>query len=208
MKNRYFAPLLFVCSVAYGQLDQADQALEFLQQKGGPVASEEENMASLAQEFYGRRAQEIRDMSNQVFRLSNSTGRRQDPFGLAMGEPLKKQVTDSSSEDFDQAEAQRMAAEASAGFGTAVRGIDIRGVNPGRNEFLVGVDNVYEGDVVDISGAGGVFRLWIVEVADDGVTVMDDRSKKTEKIPLSLGYPSVPNTGWGAAGKVEEAPPY
>jgi len=192
-----------------GQFGQKEEALDILSQTspGDPV-ERPEDLAELAEEFSRQRVREIEDAINETFRMAGSSGRSSDPFGFPMGAPLKEEAVAVTDEQLDQQESERAAAEMAAGFGTAVRGIDIRGINPGKNEFLVGADNVYEGDVVDISGTGGVFRIWVVEVEDDGVTVMDDRSKKTEKIPLSLGVSSIPSSGWGAAGRVEEAPPY
>lgn len=198
--------ILALPSLCFG--NQKSEALEILGVSTNQTSMPKEDLEQLAREFSLQRDRDIEATVAEVLKAGGAAGRSTDPFGTLMGVPLKESAAGLSVEQMDQAEGEQAAKAAGEGFVMAIKGIDIRGVNPGRNEFLAGSDNVFEGDVVDISGSGGVFRLWIVEVGEDGVTVMDDKSRRTEKIPLSLGGPAISNTSWGASGSVKEAPPF
>lgn len=167
--------------------------------------------AALAAEYSTQRDREISEAISQIFQMAGVSTRSTDPFGAAIGVPLREAVASPGDDTGVEGESESAASavqQVREGFSTAVRGIDIRGVNPGRGEFLSGSDNIFEGDVVDISGSGGVFRIWVVEVSEDGVTVMDDRTKRTEKVTLTLGIQPISPRGWGANGTVMEAPPF
>jgi hypothetical protein len=175
----------------------------------GDVEQEAEETRQLAETYSLQRGRDIDVALSEIFRMAASSSRGTDPLGAPMGVPLKEPIgadVDGGVEDGGAQGPEKGAV--TDGFSSAVKGIDIRGINPGRSEFLSGSDNIFEGDVVDISGSGGVFRVWIVEVGEDGVVVMDDRSKQTEKIPLSIGGQGIAPRGWGASGTVEEAPPF
>lgn len=209
-----FSIMLAAGAVAFGQFgkDRVDAIEEIAAMEGartpGDPEQEREETKQLAATYLSQRNRDVDAMMNEIFRMSAAAGRSEDPLGAPMGVPLREPISveaTDGSEDSGQGEAGGAMVE---GFTAAAKGIDIRGVNPGRNEFLSGSDNIFEGDVVDVSGVGGVFRLWIVEVGEDGVVVMDDKSKRTEKIPLSLGGQTMVPRSWGASGTVEEAPPF
>jgi len=169
-----------------------------------------EETRQLAETYSSQRGRDIDAALSEIFRMAGAASRGTDPLGAPMGVPLREPVGEDAQSGGGGADGGEDSDKGAMtdGFSSAVKGIDIRGINPGRSEFLSGSDNIFEGDVVDISGGGGVFRVWIVEVGEDGVVVMDDRSKQTEKIPLSIGGQVMTPRGWGASGTVEEAPPF
>jgi hypothetical protein len=149
------------------------------------------------------------DMQNRLSRLSqNSVAGTRDTDQL--GAPMRSTLREEEKREADELSTpdQLAAQQAKENFGQAVRGLDIRAINPGRKEFLSGADNVFEGDIMDISSGSGIYRVWIVAIKDTGITFMDYRSRQTETLPLQLDAPSVPTRPWGAAGGSQDAPPF
>lgn len=159
----------------------------------------------LANEYAFQHRQRTQERLNKIFQNSAGSVRQVDPFGTSMGTALRQQVARNQTDEGAEAEAARQARE---GFGTAVRGLDVRGVNPGRKEFLSGSDNVFEGDVLDISFGSGIYRAWVVSVKPESITFMDHVSQQTETIPISLDAPSMSTRAWGPSGTLSDAPPF
>lgn len=159
----------------------------------------------LANEYAFQYRQMTQERLNKIFQNSAGSVRQVDPFGTAMGTALRQQTARSEQDEGAEQEADRQARE---GFGSAVRGLDVRGVNPGRKEFLCGADNIFEGDVLDVSFGSGIYRAWVVSVKPDSITFMDHVSQQTETIPISLDAPSMTPRNWGPSGSLSDAPPF
>lgn len=160
---------------------------------------------TLANEYAFQYRQMTQERLSKIFQNSAGAVRDTDPFGTPMGTALRQQAVRDKTEEGAIDEAKRAAME---GFGNAVRGLDIRGVNSGRKEFLCGVDNIFEGDVLDISFGSGIYRAWIVSVKPDSITFMDHSSQQSETIPIGLDAPAVNIQRWGSSGNLEDAPPF
>lgn len=175
----------------------------------GETRGGDSDARQLAEAYASQRGRDMDTMLSEILRVAGAASRKEDPLGAPMGVPLREPVNQDLADEGADGEGRGMQRQdAAEGFLTAAKGLDIRGVNPGRSEFLSGSDNIFEGDVVDISGAGGIFRVWIVDVEEDGIVVMDDKTKRTEKISLSIGTQNLIPQGWGANGKVGDAPPF
>lgn len=178
-----------------------EAALGAIQAEAPRVQSSE----MLANEYAFQYRQMTQDRLNKIFQNSAGSVRQLDPFGASMGTALRQQAGRQQTEGEGEAEAERQARE---GFGNAVRGLDVRGINPGRKEFLCGADNIFEGDVMDISYGSGIFRAWVVSIKPDGITFMDHVTQQTETVPVSLDAPSMRTRNWGPSGDLVDAPPF
>jgi len=208
MKNIFLFGLLFLF-VATGSFAQdsgfvsagREAALGAVQAEAPRVQSSE----MLANEYSFQYRQMTQDRLNKIFQNSAGSTRQVDPFGTSMGTALRQQTGREQAESQGEAEAEKQARE---GFGNAVRGLDVRGINPGRKEFLCGADNIFEGDVMDISYGSGIFRAWVVSIKPDGITFMDHVTQQTETVPVSLDAPSMRTRNWGPSGNLVDAPPF
>jgi hypothetical protein len=200
----FFVAGVFLPTCALSQLGVAQGREEALSsmEADRPMS---QSLDALANDYAFQYRQQTQERLNRMFQNSSGAVRETDPFGAPMGTALRQQVARTVDDESAEHEEARRAME---GFGTAVRGLDIRGINPGRKEILCGADNVFEGDVMDISTPGGIFRVWIVAVKPDSVTFMDHISQQTETITLSLDAPSMTTRNWGPSGTINEAPPF
>lgn len=184
-----------------------DAALGAIQagESGGASGGSTRSPEMLANEYAFQYRQMTQERLSKIFQNSAGAVRDTDPFGTPMGTALRQQAVRDKTEEGVADEAKRAAME---GFGNAVRGLDIRGVNSGRKEFLCGVDNIFEGDVLDISFGSGIYRAWIVSVKPDSITFMDHSSQQSETISIGLDVPAVNIQRWGSSGNLEDAPPF
>lgn len=196
-----------ICVVTTGWTQDADKqgVMDFLDSQAAEPEVQK-SRETLASEYAFQFRQ---DMQNRLSRLSqNSVAGTRDTDQL--GAPMRSTLREEEKREADELSTpdQLAAQQAKENFGQAVRGLDIRAINPGRKEFLSGADNVFEGDIMDISSGSGIYRVWIVAIKDTGITFMDYRSRQTETLPLQLDAPSVPTRPWGAAGGSQDAPPF
>jgi hypothetical protein len=197
--------IVFSAGAVFSQQGERNEALELLDsQAQAPAAAK--SMEDLASDYAFQYRQELQSRLSSLTQNSAAATRETDPFGTPLRTTLRDQ-DETKPEDLATPDEQA-AQQARQNFGQAVRSLDIRAVNPGRKEFLSGADNVFEGDIMDISSGNGIYRVWIVAVKDDGVTFMDYRSRQTETVPLNLDAPRVTGRPWGAAGSAQDAPPF
>jgi hypothetical protein len=196
---------MFVAGDAVGQQGVRNEALDLIDSQAQAPAADK-SLEDLAADYAFQYRQELQSRLSRLAQSSAGATRETDPFGAPLRTTLREQEQ-TKPEDVASPDEQA-AQQARQNFGQAVRGLDIRAINAGRKEFLSGADNVFEGDIMDISSGSGIYRVWIVAVKDDGITFMDYRSRQTETVPLSLDAPAVPGRPWGATGGVQDAPPF
>lgn len=202
----FFGLAISLVSVVDGQVVESgrEAALKSVADEPQVTASNED----LAGEYAFQYRQTTQERLSRLFQNSIAATRQTDLFGAPMGSPLRDATVKKAKTQDEGAEEAEEMRKIQEGFGGAVRGLDIRVVNAGRREFLCGADNIFEGDVLDLSSGTGMYRVWIVSVKPDGITFMDGKSRQTETVPLSLDAPAVKTRSWGAVGKASEAPPF
>lgn len=180
--------------------------MDFVQNE---AATTTDNVSGLADEYATKRNQEIRDRMEKLSQTSLSRTRARDPFGAPIGGMLRQPETPKVEASSFKKNDDKKAVDAEAsGFSAAVQRMDVRCVNVGRKEFLCGADNIFEGDIVDISGSQSIYRVWVVSVSETGIILMDSKSRQTEVIKNGTDVTSPKTTNWGAKGEAKDIPAF
>jgi len=212
MKKAPLLLLLLLPSLALGQTQKQirdtalSQSLELISEDGGQsVKTNEPSIADYLKELDYAKAQKNTEMRSQML----AKGRSFDPFGTAMRGNLKDEPVSAQKQAAakDDAASQR-AVDAPTGFEQAVHLLTIGAVDATRKEFLIGSDNIYEGDAFDMQYRAQTFRVWVKAVADDIIVLMDQQTQSIVEIPLSFQGRKYIKGDWGAGGAVSRMPQF
>ena len=132
-----------------------------------------------------------------------SKTRQQDPFGVPLRTPIREQTPE---EMLSAQAAQDQASAGATAFESAIRSMVVGAVNVGRREFLIGSDNLFEGDAFDMQYGGQQFRAWVKEVTTEYIAFIDQQTGTVAEIRVNFNLLPPTQTMWGASGTTTDMP--
>ena len=164
---------------------------------------------------YAAQVENARIAANTAARVRLlSRSREIDPFGAPLNTPLPEMAGVKASEpttakmQSSPTGAQSPEEIAAALFLTAINTMQVNAVNAARREFLIGADNFYEGDAIDMQYKGQLFRAWVKEVTPNHVVLIDQKTRTVCDLKFNTNEMPLVRGAWGARGTVSGMPNY
>lgn len=133
--------------------------------------------------------------------------RERDPFGTPMRVPLDTVAASAASKQVKPTADQVSADAQPIGvFESAIKSMRVGAVDAKHKEFLIGPDNFFEGDALDMQYKGQSFRVWIKEVSDTLIVFLDQQSKTVSELRFNNYERPLIHSNWGAKGATAQMP--